>query len=207
MGARQATKLRLNAHTMDANISVDPQATREEIHHRQVDLRYFSRSDGLFEVQGHLVDRKRHAYRRQLATADSPPEVPLHDIIVRLVMDDLLNIHDAQAVMSATPFGVCRDAVHTLKPLIGLRIGSGWNRQVRERLGGAHSCTHIVELLGQMATTALQGQAPQRIARINAPEGEALRRAKVDSCFAYAAHRDVVAQLWPHLYQPKPEAQ
>ena len=191
---------------MDANIAMDPQATREEVHHRQVDLRYYRRSDGLFEVEGHLVDSKRHAYRRQLAKEDSPADSPLHDITVRLVMDESLNVHDAQAIMSATPFGVCRDAVHTLTPLIGLRIGSSWNRQVREHLGGAHSCTHIVELLGQMATTALQGQAPQRIARINAPENEALRRARVDSCFAYAAHREVVAQLWPHLHQPKPEA-
>ena len=53
-----------------------------------------------------------------------------------------------------------------------------------------------------MATTAMQGLAPQRIARVNEPGNEEQRRAKVDSCYAYAAEREVVARLWPHLHRP-----
>ncbi len=75
---------------------------------------------------------------------------------------------------------------------------------MRELLSGAASCTHIVELLGPMATTAFQGLAPQRLARINLPGQEAERAAKVDSCYAYAAEREVVAQLWPELHRPGP---
>jgi hypothetical protein len=176
---------------------------REEIHHRQVDLRFFRRSDGLYEVEGRLVDTKSHAFRRQLGGEDMPPGVPLHDIVVRLVIDEAMVVHDAHAVMQATPFEVCRGAVDTLAPLKGLKIGAGWNKQVRDLLGGAASCTHIVELLGPMATTAFQGFAPQRLARINDPANEKQRAAKVDSCYAYAAEREVVAQLWPHLHRPR----
>lgn len=133
---------------------------REEIHHRSVDLRFFRRADGLYEVEGRLVDTKTHPFRRQLAGEDTPAGMPVHDITVRLVVDGTLLVVDAIAVMAATPFAICPGATGTLAPLKGLRLGAGWNRRVRELLGGAASCTHIVELLGPMATTALQGVAP-----------------------------------------------
>jgi hypothetical protein len=142
---------------------------RNELHHRQIDIRFFQRADGLFEVEGHLLDRKTHPFRRLLHERDIPPGTPLHDILVRLVIDESLLVHDASATLAASPFDVCRGAANTLAPLKGLRIGAGWNRRVRELLGGAASCTHIVELLGPMATTALQGLAPQRLARMTQP--------------------------------------
>jgi hypothetical protein len=176
--------------------------SREEIHHRQIDVRFYRRDDGLYEVEGRLVDTKSHAFRRQLANEDTQPGAPVHDITVVLVIDADLLVHDAKATMRATPFGICRDAEHTLAPLKGLRIASGWTRRVRDLLGGVASCTHIMELMGPLATTSMQGLAPQRLARINDPDGESQRRAKVDSCFAYAAEREVVAVLWPHLHRP-----
>jgi Protein of unknown function (DUF2889) len=171
---------------------------REEIHHRQLDLRFFKRSDGLFEVEGHLIDRKAHAFRRLLQDQDTPAGAPLHDIRVRLVVDDNFLVHEASATLAASPFDVCRGAANTLTPLVGLRIGSGWNKQVRELLRGAACCTHIVELLGPMATTAYQGMSSQRIERMR-QQGSEEYKAKIDSCYAYAGHRDVVARLWPNL--------
>lgn len=182
---------------------LNPPMQREELHHRQIDLRFYRRADGLYEVEGRLVDVKREPFRRQLAPQDTPPGTPIHDIVVTLVVDDALRVHDAWAAMAATPFGVCKGAANTLEPLKGLTMGGGWNKRVRELLGGAASCTHIVELMGPLATTAFQGLAPQRLATINRPESEAQRQAKVDSCYAYAAQREVVAQLWPHLHRPE----
>lgn len=176
---------------------------REEMHRRQVDIRFYRRPDGLYEVEGRLVDTKNHAFRRQLAEEDSPPGSTLHDITVTLVVDDALVVQEASATMRTTPFGVCSGAEQTLDPLKGLSIGGGWNKKVRELLGGRASCTHIVELLGPMATTAFQGLAPQRLARLNDPANEDERRKRVDSCYAYAAEREVVLRLWPHLHKPK----
>lgn len=175
----------------------------EAIHHRQIDLRFSRRSDGLYEIEGRLVDKKSHPFRRVLAVDDQPPGTPLHDIVVRLVIDESLLVHDALALMQATPFATCSGAVNTLAPLKGLRIGAGWNKRVRELLGGAASCTHIVELLGPMATTAFQGLAPLRLAQRDDPANEEQRLAKVDSCYAYAAEREVVARLWPHLHRKR----
>ena len=171
---------------------------RKELHHRQIDLRFFERTDGLFEVEGRLVDRKAQPFRRLLHESDTPAGTPLHDIVVRLVVDESLLVHDASAGLAASPFDVCRGATNTLAPLKGLRIGAGWNKRVRELLGGAASCTHIMELLGPMATTVHQGLAPQRLARM-AQQGSDAHKAKIDSCYAYASHREVVARLWPDL--------
>lgn len=179
---------------------------REELHHRRIDLRFYKRSDGLYEVLGRLVDTKSHAFRRQLAQADTPPHTPVHDIAVHLVIDDAMLVHEAFAAMHATPFEVCPQATQALALLRGLSLRKGWNRQVRELLGGAVSCTHIVELLGPMATTAFQGLAPLRLEEINRPGSDAQRRAKVDSCYAYGAEREVVTRLWPHLSRPAADA-
>ena len=172
---------------------------REELHHRRIDLRFYRRADGLYEVEGQLTDTKQHAFRRQLTHEDTPAGEPLHDITVTLVIDGDMQVLDASARMRTTPFAVCTGAEQTLAPLKGLHLGAGWNRKVRELLKGAASCTHIVELLGPMATTAFQGLAPERLAALNDPANEALHRARVNSCFAYAEQREVVAQLWPHL--------
>ncbi len=171
----------------------------DEIHHRQVDIRFYRRSDALYEIIGRLIDTKSHAFRRQLSEQDTLPGEPLHDITVHLVIDPEMRVVDASAHMDATPFGICPGASAALQDLKGLQIGAGWNRKVRELLGGSLSCTHIVELLGPMATTAFQGLAPQRLAQMNDVSGEAQRQQKVDSCYAYGAQREVVAKLWPNL--------
>lgn len=173
---------------------------RSELHHRQLDIRFFQRSDGLFEVEGRLLDRKTHAFRRLLHDRDTPAGTPLHDIQVRLIIDESLLVHDASATLAASPFELCRGAANTLAPLKGLRIGAGWNKRVRELLGGAASCTHIVEMLGPMATTVFQGLAPQRLARMAQPGNEE-HQSKIDSCYAYGRHREVVARLWPKRHE------
>lgn len=177
---------------------------RQEIHHRQVDLRFYGRSDELYEIVGRLVDTKSHPFRRQLAEQDLPPGVALHDISVRLVISADMRVVEASAQMDATPFSVCPGATRALQSLKGLQIGAGWNKKVREVLGGAASCTHIVELLGPMATTAFQGLAPQRLAAMNSASGEEQRKERVDSCYAYSSQGEVVARLWPELRQPAP---
>ena len=179
-----------------------PQAARAELHHRKIDLRFYKRTDGLYEVEGQLIDAKSHPFRRKLQNEDLPPGEPIHDITVTLVIDAEMRVLDARARMRTTPFDICTGAEQTLAPLTGLHIGAGWNREVRQLLKGAACCTHIVELLGPMATTAYQGLAPERLAAFDDPANEHLRRARVNSCYAYADNRAVVAQLWPHLSKP-----
>ena len=44
----------------------------------------------------------------------TPAGATVHDITVRVVIDDTLLVHDAVAVMRATPFAVCQGATRTL---------------------------------------------------------------------------------------------
>ena len=180
------------------------EVTLEEIHHRQIDLRFYKRSDGLYEVIGRLVDTKSHPFQRPLVEQPIPPGTPVHDIRVHLVVDEELLVHDAFADMKVTPFAICPGATQALPLLKGLRIGGGWNKKVRELLGGAVSCTHVVEMLGPMATTAYQGIAPKRLARMASADGDQERLDRIDSCYSFGAQREIVARLWPQLKRENP---
>lgn len=183
-----------------------PASPRKELHHRSIDLRVFEREDGLFDVEGRVLDTKPRPFRRVLAQQDTPAGTPLHDIRVRLVIGADMLVHDATASSDATPFAVCKEASATLSPLKGLRIGPGWNRRVRELLGGAASCTHIAELMGPLATAAIQGLSPLRRATQPVPLDAQGRPAKIDSCYAYAGDGPVVKVLWPEHHRPAREA-
>ena len=177
---------------------------REEIHRRQLDLRFYRRKDGLYEVEGSLLDTKTTPFKRPLAVEPTPAGAAVHDMTLRLVLDESLQVIDVAAFMRTTPFAICQGATGTLAGLKGLRIGPGWNARIREMFRGNTTCTHLRELLGPMATTALQGTSQARVARMKEPGHATEHEAKVDSCYAYAGHREVVARLWPHLHRPEP---
>mgnify|MGYP003347084041 CR=1 FL=1 len=80
----------------------------------------------------------------------------VHDMSIRLTLDHKFTIVDVEAVTDKSPYQICGNVAPDFKKLIGLRIGGGFHREVRARLGGVHGCTHIVELLGPVATTAFQ---------------------------------------------------
>jgi hypothetical protein len=171
---------------------------REEIHLRRVEVRAFRRADGLYDIEARMVDTKSHPFQAPAAQL-LPAGERLHDIGVRLVIDEHLKVHEATGLTEAAPFGDCREAGGALHTLKGLTIGTGWLRAVRERLGGVRGCTHMVELLGPVATTAFQALAPLRFNRPEAldPSG---RPKKIGSCYAYASHREVVLQRWPAFH-------
>ena len=90
-----------------------------------------------------------------------------------------------------------------MRDIIGLRIGYGWIKQVRERIGTDRSCTHLMDLLGQLAATAYQTLH----AAIEEREAQQKDREKppiLDTCLALSTSGDVVKNLWPEFYTPKP---
>jgi hypothetical protein len=174
---------------------------RREVHHRLVDMRTFARADGLFDVEAHLVDRKPFAFRRPSRPDPIPAGMPLHDLWVRITLDADYVVQGIEASSDVTPWSLCREAESTLQVLIGERIASGWSSKVKERLRGAASCTHLMEMLVTMGTTALQGIRGMRAEHGGATTGE-LPSPKPDSCYAYGRHREVVKMLWPEHYRP-----
>lgn len=179
-------------------MSLSPPARREPIHHRRVDCRGYRRADGLWDIEGHLTDVKGYAFVNSHRGKVEAGE-PIHDMWLRLTLDDDLTVVGVEAATVAGPFAVCPAIAPAFARLEGLRIGPGWRRAVQARLGGVHGCTHLVELLGPLATTAYQTIHVWRAAR--EPRLETDRPpAHLDTCHALARDGEVVRQHYPRWY-------
>jgi hypothetical protein len=173
--------------------------TREELHFRRVDMRGWRRSDGLYEVQGRITDRKPHDFTSPNGTKVVPAGEPIHDMGVTLVFDTDMLVHEVSAFTDSAPYGDCFEAGSTLQAIKGLRIAGGWSSEVRRRLGGAKSCTHLMEILIPMATVAYQTLTMVRAGRPDVLDAEG-KSVKIDSCYAYGSNRGVVMRKWPRFY-------
>ena len=174
---------------------------REKKHHRKIDCEGFLRSDGLYDIDVHMVDTRTYDcsydefHRDGLIRAGEP----VHDMWLRFTIDLDFLIHDVQAASAQTPFAVCPNAAAAMRALIGLRIGGGWLKQARERVGPAVSCTHLMDLLGQLAATAYQTlHAALEERELQRPERE--KPPILDTCLALSSSGEVVKNLWPQFY-------
>jgi len=177
-----------------------PPAEREQIHTREVVCTGYRRTDGLWDIEGHLTDVKTYTFSNK-ERGDVPHGEPVHEMWIRLTVDDDLHIHDVETVTEYSPFGICKEIAPNFKRLIGVTIGPGWRRAVSQRLGGVEGCTHIVELLGPVATTAFQTIFPLKSS--NSPEGAAADgRAPrlLNTCHAFRSDGPKVKELWPDHY-------
>lgn len=174
-------------------------APRNERHIRRIDLRGYEREDGLFDIEAHLIDTKTYPFRRVGHTVDAPAGTPLHEMWIRLVIDTSFTVVDVVAVTDAAPHAICPQAAASLQRIKGMRLTAGWTRGVNEALRGTEGCTHLRELLLPMATAAFQTLHTVRQKQGPAPG----RPAHLDTCYGYAAHREVVKRVWPDYYRPE----
>jgi len=183
-------------------------AARQHIHTRVVECRGFRREDGLWDIEGHITDVKTYAFGNHFR-GEIAAGMPVHEMWLRLTVDDRLTIHAVEAVTDAGPYAACPRAAPNFERLTGLRIKPGFQAQVRERLGGTEGCTHIVELLVPLATTAFQTVFPyldrqrrqQQKADGKPRESPRRRPALIDSCYAFASDGEVVKRYWPEFYR------
>ena len=183
-------------------LSTEPDITRQELHVRRIEMRGFQRSDGLFEVESRLIDTKPRDFVPASGGRYVPAGQHIHDLGVRLVYDQDLVVRDVSTFTDGAPYTECPEGGRALQALKGLRMTSGWTKAVRERLGGGRSCTHLMELLTPMATTAFQslsGLFPDRPEAVDA-DG---RPKKIDSCWAYRTDGALVLNRWPQFYRAK----
>lgn len=175
---------------------LSPPVEREEIHQRDVICRGYHRADGLWDIEGRLTDRKTYDFdthdRGRIAAGE-----PIHDISVRLTIDEDMVIRAIEVAMDSTPYGICGAIAPEFGDLVGLRVGAGFLREVRRRHGGTSGCTHVVEMFGPLATTAYQTLVRARAKKGLAP-GE--RPGLIDTCHAHAADGPVVKRRWPDFY-------
>lgn len=177
---------------------LSPPADRDQIHTRAMEFRGYHRADGLWDIEGHLTDVKTYAFPNEFRGEIAPGE-PLHDMWLRVTVDDHFVIRDIEAATDAGPFEVCPAIAPNFKKMIGVRMRSGWRRQVRERLGGIEGCTHLVEALGAIATVAFQTLYPV-LAKREAARPRMGKPPLLDTCHAFRSDGDLVRRLWPEHY-------
>lgn len=176
-----------------------PPVAREQLHARRIELRGYRRVDGLYDIEAHMVDTKSDDLTL-VGGRVVPSGEPVHDMSIRLVVDEDLNVMDVFACTDAAPQGICPQATRTLESLKGHCIGPGWSKIVRERLAGRKGCTHLTELLKPLATVAFQTLTKVWAKRPTAVDANGKPR-KIDSCYAYASDREMVLRRWPAYYQ------
>jgi len=181
-------------------------AARRLAHTRSIECRGYERTDGLWDIEGHLTDVKTEPHARPDGSRAVEPGEHVHDMWLRLTIDLDYRIHAAQAVMDAGRYPMCGEVTPNFASLEGLSIGRGFKKAAAERIGGTLGCTHMTELLGRMATAAYQATNRARAQREGYSSENSARRL-VDSCHAYAAVSPVVLRRWPQHYTgPRPEA-
>ena len=173
-------------------------APRHHRHDRQIHCQGFAREDGLLDIEAELIDTKSYDFPSD-THGTVKTGTPIHHMQVRITLNFDLEITDAVAVTLHGPYLVCPKGAENIKNLIGLQIGPGWRNKTKAAIGGPKGCTHITELLGQMATTAFQtlyGEKARlkREAQLNSPQDQTRNQTPIqtplpslrNSCIAYA---------------------
>jgi Protein of unknown function (DUF2889) len=192
-------------------------AAREHIHTRAIEINGYRRNDGHYDIEAHLTDRKSFGQTNHDRGYIEAGE-PVHDMWLRLTVDETMHIQAVEAISDKTPYAMCPAAAPNFSLLAGMRIKAGFLREATHAVGGTAGCTHLRELLQQMATTAFQTINPARARREMQTEGAPAEQRGSDAfdkritekwgggnkilntCLAYDEKGPLVKRRWPHLY-------
>ncbi|NKB45774.1 MAG: DUF2889 domain-containing protein [Alphaproteobacteria bacterium] len=178
-----------------------PTEDRELLHTRTIECRGYQRADGMWDIDGWMTDIKTYNFPNHDRVEIKAGE-PLHGMGLRVTVDDTLTIRDCVAVTDFSPFTMCGNITPNFKALIGLRITQGLTKNVQERLGGTQGCTHLVELIKPIATTAFQTLVGKRMGKLSAAlKSGAIKRPPIlDTCHAWAQDGEIVKREFPSHY-------
>lgn len=176
----------------------DKPVTRERVHQRKITLDGYARSDGYMDIEGEIIDTKGYDFPNQERGVIRSGEA-LHHMKVKLTVDDSLTIIAAEAETVAGPYSICPSATLGFGSLVGVQIGAGWRAKVRQAIGGITGCTHITELMGPVATVAIQTHFGEQ-ARKKRQQGMSEEKSQdvsslADSCIGHAVDAEEALTL------------
>lgn len=174
-------------------------ATRQLKHRRSIDVQVFARGDGLWEVDATLVDTKTRTIA--MAQGDRPAGTPIHDMLLRLVVDEKLNIVEAGSETRWMPYeAICSEHGDIYGRLVGLNLLKDFRKRLRERTGGVLGCTHITELAQTLPTAVVQAFAGEVIDTRGTGDG-AQQPFQIDRCHALRADGEAVRLYYPRWHR------
>jgi hypothetical protein len=181
-------------------------AARKHVHTRAIDYRGFEREDGLWDIEAHMTDVKTYAFKNNWRGNVEAGE-PLHEMLLRVTIDDKFVIQDVAAATEHSPFEMCPAITPNYAAIIGIKMGLGWRKAIRQKIGGVQGCTHLTELLFPMATVAMQTIWPLLRHRKNQPDSEvektSTRPVVLNTCHAWSTESEVVKVNAPDYYTGK----
>jgi Protein of unknown function (DUF2889) len=169
-------------------------------HTRQILCRGYLRDDGLYDIEAELHDIS--PVPTELPFIALPAGGSIHQMRLTMTIDAELVIRHMSARTDTGPTPYCAEINAAYAVLEGLRVGSGFRQEAKARLGGARGCTHLTELLGPLATTAMQ--TIMSMQRETTPwharlEGDAPipRPWVLGTCHAYRLDGEAAKVIWP----------
>jgi hypothetical protein len=182
-------------------MALPPAAPERQLKHtRRIDVQIYARGAGLWEVDAVITDVKtRDAH---LAESVRRAGDPIHDMLLRLVIDEAFNVIEAGSETRAMPYpGECDQLGDAYGRLVGLNLMKGFRYAVLERLGGVAGCTHLTELAQVLPTAVVQAFAGDVInTRGDGPDAK--QPFQLDRCHALRTDGHAVRTFYPRWYKP-----
>ena len=158
----------------------------------------YRRSDGLWDIEGTLSDTKTYdfenSFRGTVKTGDH-----VHLMRLCLTVDDQFVIRDVGAFTDYHPYSTCPEIADAYRKLIGVSIGPGFSKKLRELMGGRLGCSHLTRLVQNLATVAFQTIGPLRAREV---KFESKRMPPhLDGCHALRLDGEVVKAQYARWYR------
>lgn len=178
---------------------------RQLKHRRTIDVQVFARGNGLWEVDARLTDVKTRD--AQLGSGLRRAGEPIHEMLLRLVIDEQMNILEAGSETLWMPYiGECDSHGDAYRQLVGLNLRDGFRDAVRRRLGGVRGCTHITEMTQVLPTAVIQAFAGDVFRTTDNPDVDH-PPFQLNRCHALRFDRNAVKAHYPRWYRPAPPEQ
>lgn len=181
-------------------MALPPAAPERQLkHRRRIDVQIHARGNGLWEVDAEITDTKTRD--TQLAGGARRAGEPIHDMLLRIVVDEQFNIVEAGSETRWMPYpGQCDEHGDAYARLVGLNLMQGFRRAVKERLGGTIGCTHLTELTQVLPTAVVQAFAGEVLDTREDSDSDA-RPFQIDRCHALRADGPAVKLFYPRWYR------
>ena len=125
---------------------------RKLLHNRNISFKGYIRDDELFEIEAELIDTKNYDFQNHDRGTIKKDE-PIHQMKIKLVLDDNLFVVDAEAKTENSPYFICKNANSNFKKLLGYKLNlagkrnnkiNRWNKWLysynRAAIFSCHSC-------------------------------------------------------------------
>lgn len=176
-----------------------PATGRHLSHVRRVTYQGFERDDGLWDIEAELHDSKAFDLPSRHATSEDGMRragEAIHHMWLRVTVDTSLTVLAIDSAMDAHPLGQCPESQRTLQRMVGVNMARGWRKAINQHLGGTAGCTHMRELLFNLATATFQ-----TVHAAFTPASSDIPPRHLDQCHGWALDGAGVKEHYPQFYR------